>query len=273
MRLVTLAICIPAILAGQSARDVLRRSMETDRTSSEAVRNYTYIERQEETELDGSGKIKSRDAHTYDVTLQEGSPYRRLMAHNDQPLPPKEQKKEEEKLRKSIEDRSKETAGQKQRRIDDWHRKQEKQREPVREVPDAFDLRLLGEEALAGRPVYVIDGMPRAGYKARSKVAASILPKLKVKFWVDKRDYQCVRAEFETLATIAWGGIVARLAKGDRFSFELARVNDEVWLPKHVSLTGSARILLVKAFHGGIDITYSDYKKFSAESRILPVGQ
>lgn len=272
MRLAALAICIPAILAGQDARDIVRRSMEVDQTTSKAVRNYTYLERQEQTELDGQGRVKNRDVHTYDVTLLEGSPYRRLVAHNDKPLPTKEQDKEEAKLRQSIEDRRRETPGQKQQRIDDWHRKQEKQREPVLEVPDAFDFRLLGEEAIAGRPAYVIDGMPRAGFKAHSKLG-SILPKLKVKFWVDKQDYQCVRAEFETLDTLSWGGIVARLARGDRFTFEFARINNEVWLPKHISLTGSARILLVKGFRGGIDITYSDYKKFSVESHVVTTGQ
>ncbi len=44
------------------------------------------------------------------MTLLEGSPYRRLVARNDQPLSPKEQKKEEDKLRRSIEERRKETA-------------------------------------------------------------------------------------------------------------------------------------------------------------------
>jgi hypothetical protein len=77
----------------------------------------------------------------------------------------------------------------------------------------------------------------------------------------------------ETLDTISWGGILARLAKGDRLIFEKTRVNDEVWLPKRLLITGSARVLLVKGYRGDIEISYNNYKKFSAESRVVSVGQ
>src|ERR1035441_4819385 len=148
MRFLTLAVCIPVVLGAQDAREIVRRSIDVEWAGVEAARNYTYLERQQERELDGSGKVKNLEVHTYDVTLLEGSPYRRLVSVNDQPLTPKEQKKEEEKLRQSNAARSHETEPQKQQRIADWRRKQEKQREPMREIPDAFDLRLLPDETL-----------------------------------------------------------------------------------------------------------------------------
>ena len=52
---------------------------------------------------------------------------------------------------------------------------------------------------------------------------------------------------------------------------EFARVNNEVWMPKHVVLTGSARVLLVKGYHVDADFTFSDYKKFSTESRVIEI--
>ena len=272
MRFLALSVWIPAVLAAQDARDIVRRSIDVEWAGVEAARNYTYLERQEERELDGSGKLKNREVHTYDVTLLEGSPYRRLVALNDQPLTPKEQKKEEEKLRQSNAARSQETEPQRQQRIADWRRKQEKQREPMREIPDAFDLRLLPEESLDGRAMWVIDATPKPGYKPKVK-SAFFFPKVKMRFWIDRRDYQAVQAEIETLDTISWGGIVARLAKGDRLTFAMARVNDEVWLPKSILIAGSARVMLVKGFRGDIAVSYSNYKKFSTESRIVSVGQ
>jgi hypothetical protein len=272
MRFLALLIWIPAVLAAQDARDIVRRSIDVEWAGVEAARNYTYLERQEERELDGSGKVKHREVHTYDVTLLEGSPYRRLVALNDQPLAPKEQKKEEEKLRQSNAGRSAETEAQKQQRIADWRRKQEKQREPIREIPDAYDLRLLPDEDLGGRAMWVIDAMPKPGYKPKVK-SAFFFPKVKMRFWVDRQDYQAVKAEMETLDTISWGGIVARLAKGDRLTFEMARVNDEVWLPKSILIAGSARVMLVKGYRGDIAVSYSNYKKFSADSRVVSVGQ
>src|ERR1039458_2490192 len=249
MRFLALVICVPAVLAAQDAREIVRRSIEAESAGVEAARAYTYLERQETRELDGSGKLKNLAVHTYDVTLLEGSPYRRLVALNDQPLTAKEQKKEEEKLPQSNVARSA-----------DWRRKQEKQREPLREIPDAFDLRLLPDESLDGHAMWVIDATPKAGYKPKLK-SAFFFPKVKMRFWIDRQDYQAVKAGIETLETIAWGGILARLAKGDRLTFEMARVNDEVWLPKAIRITGSARVLLVKGFRGEIEISYSNYKK------------
>jgi hypothetical protein len=63
---------------------------------------------------------------------------------------------------------------------------------------------------------------------------------------------------------------VARIAKGTRISVERMRVNDEVWAPKLVSMRGSARIALVKSLNEEQETTYSDYKRFRTDSRILP---
>ena len=160
------------------------------------------------------------------------------MARNDQPLPPKEQQQEDEKLQRSIEQRRKETPEQKERRIADWKRKQEKQREPLRELPDAFDFRLAGEENIAGVPAYVIDASPKPGYKPRSSIA-SFFPKVKARFWIDKKDYQWAKVDMETLDTITFGGILVRLAKGSHLVMEQARVNQEVWLPRRISMQAS----------------------------------
>ncbi|HUI53591.1 MAG TPA: hypothetical protein VLY04_01380 [Bryobacteraceae bacterium] len=270
MRFLAVMGCVPAILLAQDAREIVRRSVAQDAADIVLARNYTYQERQEQRELDGSGKVKSSDAHTYAVTLMEGSPYRRLIARNDRPLPANEQQKEDERLHRSTQDRSQETPEQRQQRIADWHRRQESQREPAREIPDAFDLRLTKNESLDGRPVYVIEGMPKPGYKPKSK-GAFFLPKVKARLWIDQRDYQCIKAEFEMLEPIYWGGILVRLSKGDRFSLEFTRVDGGAWLPKRMLLSGSARIMLVKAIHGDFEIAYSDYKKYPAEAVVSAV--
>ena len=40
-----------------------------------------------------------------------------------------------------------------------------------------------------------------------------------------------------------------RLAPGSRLIFEQVRVNNEVWLPKRVAVTASARLGLIKKFN------------------------
>jgi hypothetical protein len=54
--------------------------------------------------------------------------------------------------------------------------------------------------------------------------------------------------------------------------FEQTRVNDEVWLPKHVSLKVDVRLALLKNFNVAMEQTYRDYKKFRATAKIVGVG-
>jgi hypothetical protein len=277
MRILLFAVCCAlSNRYGQAAADdpkeIVRRALQRDAHNDEVARQYTYLQRNDVRTLDGAGKVKHRDLQTIDVTLLEGSPYHRVVQRDDKPLSPAEEKKEQEKLRASIDQRHKETPAQRQQRIADWDRKRKQERENLKEVPDAFDFRLAGEEQIDGVPVWVIDGTPHAGFKPKSREAA-YFPKIKGRIWVAKSDYTPVRIAVETLDTISIGAFLVRLAKGGRIGVEFARVNEEVWLPKHVSLTASARLLLIKGFHLDADYTFSDYKKFTAESRIVDPGQ
>ena len=268
MRFFTLIVCLPAILGAQDPREIVRRSIEIDRKNLEIARNYTYLERREDRELDGSGKVKNTEVQTSDVTLLEGSSYRRLVARDDRPLSSKEQQREEGKLRKSIEERRAETAEQRKLRIADWERRRQRQREPLKELPDAFDFRLAGEEALASGEVYVIDAMPKPGYKPQTPSAA-YFPKVKARLWIDKDDYHWAKVELETLDTISFGGFLVRLAKGTRLIVEQAHVNQEVWLLKSLTLQASARVALIMSVRREIIVTLSDYKKFQVDSRVV----
>ncbi len=263
---------MPAMLGAQDAREIVRRSLELDKRNAEIARSYTFIQRQQQREVDAGGQVKKIGSDTYDVTLMEGSPYRRHIAHDDLPLSPKEQAKEEEKLRRSIEDRRKESPEARAQRVQDWERKQQKQRDPLREVPEAFDLKLAGEAKISGVDTWMIDATPRPGYKPHSQ-ASSFFPKVRARFWIAKQDFQWVKIDMESLDTITFGGFLLRMAKGSHLEFEAARVNNEVWLPKRVVLRGAMRVALVKLMRGDMTFEFSEYKKFQTESRIVPTGQ
>ena len=267
-----LMVWVPAILAAQDAREIVRKACAMDQKNAEVARNYTYLERDYESDLDGSGRPRNQQIRTWDVTLQEGSSYRRLVARNDQPLSEAEQKQEEAKLQASIEQRRKETEEQRKRRIAEWERRRARQREPLKELPDAFDFRMVGEEAIHGGTAYVIDATPRAGYKPKS-TATAFFPKVKARLWIDRADYQWVKAEMESTDTISFAGFLLRLAKGAHLTLEQTRVNQEVWLPKEVTLTASARVILFKGYHKSLDISFSDYKKFQTDSRVVSTGE
>lgn len=262
------ALCLQA----QDAREIIRRAVENDRQDFQGARNYTYLQRQETRELDHTGQVKSRKIETWDITLLEGSPYRRLVARNDQPLSPEDQKAEEERLRWNNAQRRMETAEQRAERLAEWQRRLDRQREPVKEVPDAFTFKLLGEEQLDGRAVYRVDAEPKPGYRPKSRTAA-IFPHVKMHLWIDKADYQGVRIEMEVLDSISFGGFLVKLTKGTRLLIEQARVDDGVWLPKQFSLTAAARILLLKGLNRELDYTFSSYKKFQVDSKVVAFAE
>ena len=271
MRCAVTCVCLVAAAASaqsQDAREIVRRAVDNDQGNFQGSRNYTYLQRQETRELDRSGQIRSRKIETWDVTLLEGSPYRRLVARSDKPLSPEEQKVEEEKLRLNNDQRRMETSEQRAQRLAEWQRRLDRQREPVKEVPDAFKFTLLGEEQVGGRPVYRIEAAPKAGFRPKSRTA-EMFPHVKLHLWIDKGDYQGARIEMEVLDSISFGGFLVKLSKGTRLLIEQARVDDGVWLPRQFSLTAAARILLVKGLNRELDYTFSGYKKFQVDSKVI----
>ena len=121
---------------------------------------------------------------------------------------------------------------------------------------------------LASGDVYVIDATPKPGYKPKLRSAA-YFPKVKGRLWIDKTDYHWAKVEVETLDTISFGGFLIRLGKGGHLMLEQARVNQEVWLPKSLTVRASARVALIKGVHMEFIMTFSDYKKFQVDSRVV----
>jgi hypothetical protein len=261
MRTLALILCLPALIAAQDASEVIRRALAQDSASVPRTMDYSYTQNQQLRTRDGNS-VKVRESTTWEVTLLEGSPYRRLVARNGQPLPPADRQKEDDKMRQNAEWRKNETDAQKQQRILDWQHHEEHQHEPLHEIPDAFNLRFAADEVVDGQAAYVVEGTPKPGYKPKAK-SAFFLPKVKGRFWIAKQTFQAVRIEFETLDTISWGGIVARVSKGTKVSVEMTQVND-VWLLKRILVSGSARVMLVKGYTGELDLTYSGFKKSTA---------
>jgi hypothetical protein len=74
-----LCLLLPIAAFAQDPVEIVRRAIELDRRDAELMRNYTFLERQEQREYDSNGKLKKSQSETRDVTLLEGSPYRRLV--------------------------------------------------------------------------------------------------------------------------------------------------------------------------------------------------
>ena len=254
-----------------NARDIIRRAAEADQRNEVASRNYTFVQRVAKRYLNSDGSVKRTEIRTYDVTLSEGTPYQRLIAINDKPLPPELERKEQEKLRKSIEERRKESPQERAKRVAQWEKDRQKDRQFVNDLMNAMDFRVTGEEEMAGRKTWVISATPHPGYRP---------DQLKRSSWS-----RCAGEPGSTKAitwrrasrrkpwmTSRWGSSWRRSAKG-RGSISIRPASTARYgFPQRIEGRFSARLLIVR-FRESLDMTFKDFRKFQVESHIVTSGE
>jgi len=245
---------------------------EKDIENEKRLRNYTYIERQVQNSVNGKGEIKSSEVKTFEVLEIYGEQVERLTEKDDKPLSPKDAAKEDEKIQKVIDRRKNESEGTRRKREEHEAKDREDGRKFVTEVAEAYNFKLIGTEPVGGREAWVIDGEPRPGYVPHIK-EGKFLSKFHGRVWVDKADIQLAKMDVECLDTISWGLFLARFHKGSRLMLEQTRVNDEVWLPAHVTAKIDVRLGLVKNFDVEFDESFRDYKKFGSSSKVVAGGE
>ena len=256
--------------AAEDAREIVRKSVERDQTNWLRMKDYTWVARSTERHFGSDGKVKSTERSAWETVMLDGEPYRRMLERNGQPLPPAEQKKQQDKLDKSVAKLAHETPEEKRRRLADYEMRRRREREFLRQIPEAFDFRIEGEAQVDGHDAWVIAGTPKAGYHARDRDAKP-LPKIRGKLWVDKSSYQWVRLEAETTETIAFGLFLVRLNPGARLVFEQTRVAGDLWLPKRMYMKGAGRLGLILRIAIDQEITWSKYRRFQVDSKIVPL--
>ncbi|GEM_PF-47260 len=248
-------------LADVDALAIVRRSVAADERNWKIARSYEFSERVDARRLDPDGKLKSKEIRIYDVLLLDGSPFRKLSGRDDRPLPPKDEAKEQVRFVKNRAERENETARQREARISEYESRPEWQREAWRELPEVFDFQSIGEDAQN----FAIEGNPRPGYRSKSRTA-DVLQHMRVKLWIDKRDFHLAKAEAEAIDAIWVGMFLVRLAKGSRAAFEYTKVNASVWMPQRARITASVRLGLLKTIHIEQDMRYGKLRE-AAEIR------
>jgi hypothetical protein len=258
-------------LSQEQMQQLFRAVAEKDINNDKRLRDYTYIERDEERDLDGKGDVKSIDVKTYEVMELYGEQVQRLIEKDGKALDSEDAAKEEKRIQKIVDKRKDESEDARRKR----EKKEEKDREDgrkfVREVADAYNFHLVGTEFLGGRNTWVIDAEPRPGYEPHMK-EAKFLPKFRGRVWIDKDEAQLAKLDVACIDTVSLGWFLARVHKGSRIVIEQTRVNDEVWLPQHLTVKVDVRLALLKNFNVEMEQTYRDYKKFRATVKIMDVG-
>jgi len=239
-------------------RAIIQRSVTANEMDWKAAPNYSFVER------DVEAKGGRQTTKTYQVLMIEGSQYNKVIAINDKPLPAAQQAQEEKKLQQEITHRHGESSGDRTKRVAKYNRERQQDHAMLQEMANAFDFKLVGEQKVNGREVWVLDATPRKGYQPKSR-DAKVLTGMRGKLWVDKRDYQWVKVEAEVFRPISFGLFFAKVRVGTRLTLEQAPVSTSVWFPRHfrVDLTTS---ILGYGRHSIDDETYRDYRPNSSPS-------
>ena len=239
-------------LRAQDVDDILKRNHEADKQNDERAKQYTYVEETDSFEYDKHGQAKKTVSLTHDVIFVEGESYERLVARDGKPLAPREEAKEEKKLKQTAEERRKE------RHSGLFTRNVSISGEDLLKL---CDHRLLGEEEIRGRKAWVIKFTPQAGRVPANKHEKDVLS-FQTKVWVDEAEG--VTAKLTLLAT----GNGTFMKPGSSMTYELEKINDDAWLP--VSSVFDARIQIALVMRDSVrtETRNSNFKKFDVKSTI-----
>jgi hypothetical protein len=242
---------------GPDARKIVEPSIAATDRSWRSRARYKYMQREEDRRLDSHGLVKSEDVKVSTVVFINGVSFEELVEHNGLPPSAEEQRKQRGKLNKL----KRETPEERVARL---RQEEEDNASLIRELPQAFDFKLIGEEIVNARPAYVLQATPHPGYRARGKYG-EMFSKVQGKLWVDKEDFGWVKADGQVIQPFSIGLFLARVLPGSHISMEQTRVGDGIWMRKHVEVRAAAKILFIRSLVINKVLTYSSYQQAQPE--------
>ena len=231
--------------------------------------NYAGTQVEEETEYDKNGKVTKKEVHEYTFFYLNGDEITTLVKKDGKALSDEEQKKENDKTKKRIEEAQKEEKKKEEKEA----KAKEQGKDP--KDPDEPGVEMFlrvsqfvnpRRERFRGQDTLVFDFEPNPEYKPKN-MAEKVVKELAGVIWVDEKAKDVVRLEAYFVGDVhIAGGLLANVQKGTGFVFEQAYINNEVWLPTYLEANIGARVLLVKGIRMSVIQRNSDYKRFNVET-------
>jgi hypothetical protein len=246
---------------------IVRKSLEVMAVDWERAPDYSYVEREVQSKREAAPTIKS-----YQVLVIEGSPYHRLIGVDDKPLSPGEQAEEDRKMQIEADKRRKETEKEQKKRMAKYLRERNRENDMMREMADAFQFRLAGEESVNGHECWVLDTSPNPNYEPKDR-EGRVLTGMTGRLWIDKNSNQWVKARAEVVKPVSFFGFLAKVGPGTRFVLEQEPISNNVWLPKHFNMQVNASALGFLNEDSREDDSYRDYTPMSQTLSQLQVNK
>jgi MucB/RseB N-terminal domain len=241
--------------AQQDLSGIIQKSVVANDRDWDADAQYDYYET--DREADGT--------KTYEVTMQYGTPYERLVALNGKELTPSQKNEQQRKFDKEMAQRRAESPRQRAARIAKFKDERKRDHAMLAQLTKAFNFTSQGEQQLGDYKVYVLKATPRPGYRPTSR-DTRVLTGMEGTLWIDKQTYQWVEVEAHVIHPVSIIGLLAKVEPGTRFELEKTPVDDNIWLSKHFSMTANAKVLSLVSHHSQEDDTFFNYHKRQSSS-------
>ncbi len=245
-------------------------------TDEERQSGYSFLERRVEQKLDGSGRTKDESVKVFEVYpgLPGEERYRRLIEEDGKAVAPdtlakqdRERQEEVEKYARNLQNTSRQQAAA--READKARREYSA---AVEDIFRIYDIRMLRRDEIDGHAAILATLTPKSDARPLTR-DGKIMRHFKARAWISENDYELVRVEIEAIDTLSFGlGLLARVHKGTVATYERRKVNNETWLPAEVTWTASARVALVRRLRLRGVSEFSNYRKFTVDTRTDIVG-
>jgi hypothetical protein len=275
-RMFTLVLCLLTlahVFAQQrplpNADAFLQETKKHLQTDSVLQSSYSYVETRRELKIDSRGQAMGESVKVFESYpgLPGEGRWERLISEDGKPVPAEQLAKVDADRKKKAEGYAQRLTSQPAKTAADQRREWEKdQRETGRIVDDiyrVYDIRMVGRETIDGHDTiaFTLTAKPNPQPQTRE---GGMMRHFAVRAWISETDYELAKLEAEATDTVPIAlGLLARVSKGSRVTFERRKVNGEVWLPARATYMGSARVALVKTIRRGGSSDYSNYKKFT----------
>jgi len=244
--------------AAELLRDVRLHQQQLD----EIRENYTFHESERTDELDRQGNTKKTISSEREVFYVNGHQIRRFLKRNGVELNAGERAREDERIRKLVEQGLKEPrpgGGNGRGGLIS----------PILAVCRLSNPRRI---VLNGRDTWTFEfaGDPAAKSRGMVEDAAK---KLSGTLWIDERDRQVAKISIRFDSTFRVGGFLAAVQKGTNMTFEQAPVGDGLWLPVSSDQHLDVRVAVMSQ-RGDIHLRNSGFRRFdvNAVQQIAPPG-
>jgi hypothetical protein len=261
-----------------ATHEFIRKMRGAIRFDEDLQQAYTYLEKRRDVKITGLGKVSVGPMRTFEVypSNQPGRTYKRLIAVDGTPLPQADLARRDEEHRRNVlaeyERDKTETPAARSARL---AKEAQERRERDAIVNDAFaifEAAVVGRDTIDGQDVVVLWIRPRNNVSPRTR-EGGYMTKFAGKVWVVEADGQIVKLDLTAFDDIPVGyGIVGRVHQGARLEFARRRVNNETWLPASSHISAKGRTLLFRPFVFDVRTDYTDYKKWSVDTKVTFEG-